>query len=468
MRFQPTRFRQLDGTMSACHMRGMIAENGDGSKRVQSSAEMLEELSGYVMAEPWPFCVDLAASRGMWLATVEGTRIHDWAGQYGSRLLGYNHPRMEEPAYLRRMILAANNKLANPDFLTPECLDYYRLLHHLAPRCMQGSGLEVYAVNSGAEAVENMLKYLINLHLHLRMKKGLPPAPPRIIWFERAFHGRTVLTLNICEVLDDEVATRGFRGMIANTHSVPFPSWHADLSDKQNGARAQEALAMVRALLDTYPDEVAAVIAEPMQGAGGQRVPVPGFFSALSELLHERGVFLAFDEVQTAGGTCGSIFTCDLLELAHPPQAVAVAKKFGCGAVFMREHMEDLGVLDSTWGGSLADMVRFVQEWKIVEEEGLLDQVAEKQELIRQGLLGLEREFPHIYRNTRGWGIYLGISTRTIAQKQQIVSRALQEHDTLLLGAGRQSIRLRPPLDVSRDDIERLFDVLVKISREVD
>ena len=93
------------------------------------SQAMLDELARYVIAEPKPFVVDLAASRGIWLATVDGQRIMDWCGLYGARLLGYNHPGLSEPDYQARLLLAANNKMANPDFLTPECLAYYRLLH---------------------------------------------------------------------------------------------------------------------------------------------------------------------------------------------------------------------------------------------------------------------------------------------------------------------------------------------------
>ncbi len=125
---------------------------------------MIEELRRYVIADPYPFCIDLERCEGMWLATVDGERIFDWAGYYASKWIGHNHPGLLDPAYLRRLGYAANNKLANPDFLTPECLEYYRALAEVAPRCMRNPKLEMYAVNSGAEAVENMMKYLINLH----------------------------------------------------------------------------------------------------------------------------------------------------------------------------------------------------------------------------------------------------------------------------------------------------------------
>ncbi|RYG41285.1 aminotransferase class III-fold pyridoxal phosphate-dependent enzyme, partial [bacterium] len=98
---------------------------------------MLEELGRYVIATPHPFVVDLSRSEGMWLATVDGERLFDWAGYFGSKLIGHNHPGLYEPTYVERLVRAANNKVANPDFLTPECLAYYRLLYRLAPETMR-------------------------------------------------------------------------------------------------------------------------------------------------------------------------------------------------------------------------------------------------------------------------------------------------------------------------------------------
>ena len=104
---------------------------------------------------------------------------------------------------------------------------------------------------------------------------------------------------------------------------------------------------------------------------------LPRFFRALSELAHKYDTFLGFDEVQTAGGQAGTFWAIDQFDLPHPPQAVASAKKLGCGVVYMLYPMEDHGVLDSTWGGHLADMVRFVQEMKIVRREKLIEAVPE-------------------------------------------------------------------------------------------
>jgi L-lysine 6-transaminase len=420
---------------------------------------MIAELGRYVIADPYPFVVDLARCDGMWLGTVDGERIFDWAGYYASKLIGHNHPGLAEPDYIQRLARAANNKLANPDFLTPECLEYYRTIHRLAPRCMRNPQLEVYAVNSGAEAVENMMKYLINLFHQRRGTQARASQPGRFLYFQKAFHGRTVFALNITETLDP-VVTKDFHGFIPGNIQVPFPALNTSEPAESNRRRTAEALETVSQVLGRFRGEVAGIIVEPIQGAGGHRVAEPEFFRSLSQMAREQGVFLGFDEVQTAGGPTGDLFMVDQLELPCPPQAVATAKKFGVGVVYMLHPMEDHGVLDSTWGGALADMVRFVQEMKIVERENLIPAARTKGERLAAGLRGLAARFPDKIFNVRGLGLYQGFSLATTEMRSRLIEAALAEERLLLLGAGAVSIRTRPNLSVTEGDIDLFIQML--------
>jgi L-lysine 6-transaminase len=428
------------------------------------SAAMIEELRRYVIADPYPFCIDLENCAGMWLATVDGERLFDWAGYYASKWIGHNHPGLLEPDYVRRLVRAANNKLANPDFLTPECLDYYRALAEVAPRCMRNPKLELYAVNSGAEAVENMMKYFINLHDRRRHTKT---GARRFIYFDQAFHGRTVFALNITELSHDPVITKDFHGLVRGNVQVPFPAVNTDDPPSENRFRTNEALTRVERSLQEHRGEIVAIITEPIQGAGGHRVAEREFFQGLSRLAHDYGVFLGFDEVQTAGGQTGAFFMADQMDLPYPPQAIASAKKMGNGVLYMLESMQDEGVLDSTWGGSLADMVRFCEEWRIVKRERLIEQVPEKAAHLVARLRELKAKYPAKLANLRGEGLYQGFSLATPELKSALLERALQDERLLLLGAGRINIRLRPNLSVTLADIDdlaaRLDRVLAKL-----
>ena len=428
----------------------------------EKSRRMIDELVHYVIFEPYSFVLDLKKCEGMWLVTVDGNRIFDWAGFYGSKLIGINHPRLYEPDYIERLCVAANNKIANPDFPTQECLDYYRLLFKLAPQCMKNPRLEVYVVNSGAEAVENMLKYMINFHQQKLLAKMKTPKVRRFIYFDEAFHGRTVFALNVTRLSTDPVLTKGFHGFASGNIQIPFPAVDSDQPRAENDAITAKTLKMIEGYLSQYQDEIVGIIVEPIQGAGGHRMARPEFFRGLSRLAAQYDVPLGFDEVQTAGGQTGSPFMIDHLDLPYPPQAVAVAKKFGNGVVYMQHSMEDKGVLDSTWGGNLADMVRFVQEWGIVCEEKLIEQVPEKAKALVNVLCHLKQKYPHLIYNIRGMGLYQGFSLRNPGHKSKLINDALENENLLILGAGNESIRLRPNLNVTGQDIDLLAEKLDK------
>jgi len=424
------------------------------------SKKYLEEFSKYVIMDPYPFVIDLKGCNGMWIKTIDDTEIFDWAGYYGSRLIGHNHPMMFEKDYIETLIYAANNKMANPDFLTPECIKYYRKLYELAPKCIKNDQLEIYAVNSGAEAVENMLKYFINLHDNKMIAQNKPIGMRRMIYFEQAFHGRTIYTLNVTKLTHVPVITKNFENFGIGNLEAPFPVFDPNISEEENQLKIEMSLNFIMEQIRNYPDEIVGVIVEPIQSAGGQRIALPKFFQELSRICYENDISLGFDEVQTAGGQTGKIFMSDFFDLPYPPQGIATGKKFANGVVYMRFPMQDIGILDSTWGGNLADMVRFCQEMKVVEKYNLIEQVEHKTEMIVQKLTDLQDEYPHSICHIRGQGLYQGFSMCDPKKRNLFVDFALQEQNLLLLEAATDTIRLRPVLDVEIHDIDLLIKKL--------
>lgn len=433
----------------------------------KTSKEYLDEFLRYVVMEPYPFVIDLKHSKGMWIKTVEGDSIFDWAGYYGSRLIGHNHERMYEPAYVEKLIVAANNKMANPDFLTPECVKYYRKLYQLAPGCIKNPRLEVYAVNSGAEAVENLMKYFLNLYDNKRLAQGKTIGTRRIIYFEQAFHGRTIFTLNITRLTHVPKITKDFEQIVLGNLQVPFPAINTSISEEENMKIVSHCLSEIKRQIEAYPEEIVGIIVEPIQGAGGHRMTYPCFFRELSKLAHDYDFYLGFDEVQTAGGQTGYIFMSDSFDLPYPPQGIATGKKFANGVIYMKHPMDDIGILDSTWGGNLADMVRFCQEMKIVEEERLIEQVPEKADLLVNGLKELSVRHKNKIYNIRGLGLYQGFSLSKPEKLMELIDCALKKENLLLLDAGIDTVRLRPVLDVTNKEINLLIEKLDKCLKEI-
>jgi L-lysine 6-transaminase len=426
----------------------------------EKSKPYLDEFANYVVMYPYPFVIDLKQSKGAWIKTLDGDSLFDWAGYYGSRLIGHNHPRMFEPEYIERLIYAANNKMANPDFLTPECIAYYRKLYELAPVCIKNPRLEIYAVNSGAEAVENLLKYFINLYDTRRIEEDKPIGSKRIIYFEQAFHGRTIFTLNITRLSHVPHITKDFEHMVLGNIQVPFPAIDTSLSGEANKREVERCLRELRKHIEKAPDEIVGIIVEPIQGAGGHRMTYPYFFRDLSRIAYEYNIALGFDEVQTAGGQTGTFFMADSFDLPYPPQGIAAGKKLANGVIYMHHPMKDIGILDSTWGGSLADMVRFCQEMKVVEEEKLLEQIPVKEKVMVAGLHELYERFSDKIFNIRGMGIYQGFSLRNPEKLNSLIDYALEQEKMILLEAGSDTIRFRSALDVTLPEIELMLKKL--------
>lgn len=425
------------------------------------SASMLAELGKYVIAEPYPFAIDLERSQGMTLATVDGQELFDWAGYYGSKLLGHNHPGLYEPEYLKRLSRAANNKVANPDFITQECLDYYRLVYENAPEKVRNENLEVYVVNSGAEAIENMMKYLVSKYNLKCLKEKRIPGNRRFIYFDRAFHGRTVFALGVTQTMDP-VATKDFIGLASGGNmKLSFPIYDSERDHAENLESVKRSLEQVESVLRHMAEDIVGIIIEPVQGAGGNRVALPEFFQGLSILAEEYNVYLAFDEVQTGLGATGKMWAIDHFDLPYAPMAVASGKKWGNGIIYMHEPLEDIGILDSTWGGNLADMVRVCREMEIVKQEGLIERAAVLGEKLNQGLKEVIAKFPYA-SNVRGMGLYQGFSLDSADRKARLVKAAREECGLLLLGAGNRSIRTRPNLSVVESEVERFLALLEK------
>ena len=106
------------------------------------SKPLIEEMERLGVMGTRPFVINLDKSKGMYLRTIDGQDIFDWAGYYGARLLGHNHPAYSNWRYQKKILTAARNKIANPDFVTQELLDYYRFLHAVRPKCMAPSTLK--------------------------------------------------------------------------------------------------------------------------------------------------------------------------------------------------------------------------------------------------------------------------------------------------------------------------------------
>jgi len=424
----------------------------------RDAKEKLKNFSQLSIMEPRQFVIDLERCRGMYLKTTDNQEIFDWAGYYGSKLIEHNHlDTLNDQKYNRKLLAAANNKISHPDFTSDAIIEYYALLKRIAPKCLNNDDMKIFTVNSGAEAVENALKYMIKLNA---IKRGIEHLENHIhdfsfICFEGGFHGRTVYALGVTDMPHNRNATRNFQNLShIRNHKICFSAdrllTYKDIKFVLNNIES--------VLKNTH--NVAGIIIEPLQSASGHKTAPKWFFQELSSLAYEHKTSLCFDEVQTAGGQTGTIFMCDQFDLPNSPDVVVTAKKFGCGVVYMKKSLPIQGVFDSTWSGHIVDMVRFVKEWEIVEKEKLIEDVDKKALMFNQRLMKLESTFPNLVRVLPGVGLYQAIQLLNPIKKNQFIAEALAKHSLLLLGSGTDCIRFRPTLSVKRCDISELINLL--------
>lgn len=428
---------------------------------------LLDQFNKYTSAGKKPFVIDLEKCHDSFIVTVDGQEILDFENHYASKLIAYNHPALFEPEYTKRLLLAANNKTANPDHVTPEIVEYYKLLHEIAPKCMKSGNIDIVCFNSGAEAVENGMKYCVNLWYEKNKNNPLASlVKPCFISFDKAFHGRSVYTLSVTDMPHAPHVTEDFHGLVTENIRLPFPECDFDGQDEWNNGRIENSLYLIEKELYRNHGKIAGIIFEIIPGAGGHLVTKSDFFVGLSKLSNKYDIPMIADEVQSSAGNTGSVFMCDSLNLPHPPTVVCSAKKFGCGVVYLLNPMKNPSILDSTWSGSLVDMVRFVQEMKVVREEKLIEQVPKKSKYLIKKLKTLSENYGIIF-NVRGAGLYQGFTVRSNELRNWITDIALQEENLLLMWAGTDSIRLRPHLHLTLEDIDSMVERLERVFEKI-
>ena len=389
----------------------------------EKSKVYLDEFSKYVIMQPFPFVVDLKNSHGMWIHTVDDDELFDWCGYYGSKFIGHNHPKMFEPAYVEKLVYAANNKMANPDFLTPECVEYYRKLYELAPKCMVNPDLEIYAVNSGAEANENALK-VASFHTN----------KSRVIAFDNSFHGRTSAAV---AVTDNKKIVAPLNAQQVVTF---LPLNQIDLVEAE-----------------LKKGDVCAVIIEPIQGVGGLDQGTTEFFQALEKVCKANEVILILDEVQSGYGRSGKFF-------AHQhhginPDIVTTAKGMGNGfpiggVLISPKFKASYGLLGTTFGGSHLACAAGIAVLDVMESKNLMENTNKVSEYFFEAI----KVIPEIIK-VKGRGLMLGVEFDfdvSALRKKMIIEKHI-----FTGGANNKNLlRILPPLTITTDAIDTFIVAL--------
>ncbi|MCH9733171.1 MAG: L-lysine 6-transaminase [Actinomycetia bacterium] len=421
-------------------------------------AEVRAVLERSILADGLDLVLDIDRSKGSELVDARTGRSYlDMFTFFASSALGMNHPGLaDDDVFRAELAAAALNKPSNSDVYS---VPMARFVDTFARVLGDPALPHLFFVEGGALAVENALKVAFDWKSRLNEAQGLDPAlGTKVMHLRGAFHGRSGYTMSLTNTDPNKVAR--FPKFDWPRIDAPYLRPGANMAEVE-----AESLRQARAAFEAAPHDIACFIAEPIQGEGGDRHFRPRFFAALRELCDEFDALLIFDEVQTGCGITGTAWAYQ--QLGVLPDVVAFGKKTQVCGVMAGRRVDEVpdnvfsvsSRINSTWGGNLVDMVRSRRILEVIESDGLFARAAESGRYLRDRLQELAVEFPGLLLDPRGRGLMCAFSMPTPAQRDSVVA-GLWDRGVIMLACGSDSVRFRPALTVSRDEIDAAVDAV--------
>lgn len=425
-------------------------------------ADVHRTLGRTILADGLDLVFDYEKSHGSWLHDARSGRDYlDFLTFFGSNPIGYNHPRMKDPEFQQVLSRVAQLKPSLSDLYTVEYAWFVDTLQRLA---MPAHFKYAFFIEGGALAIENALKVAFDWKVRRNRAKGIPGEKgQQVLHFREAFHGRSGYTLSLTNT--DPVKTDLFPRFPwprVENPKLRFPV--TDEVERDVAAAEQRSLEQMERAFADHPDDIAAIIIEPIQAEGGDNHFRPQFLQTLQRLARERECLFLVDEVQTGVGLTGRMWAHEHWDLT--PDVLAFGKKAQvCGILAgPRVDQEPQNVfkvgsrINSTWGGGLTDMVRFARFLEVIEEERLVENARVVGDRLRRGLEDIQAE-SGLMSNARGLGLMIAFDLPD-GEKRGQVHRKLIENGLLLLTCGPRSIRFRPALNLGPGEADTALDIV--------
>ena len=418
-------------------------------------------LSKHILADGFDQVMDMEKSHGSWLVDERnGTEYLDMFSMFASGAVGYNHPDIV--ANKDRLAISAQNK--------PTLSDIYNVYYAEFMDTFSRTAIPEYLphtffIEGGALAVENALKVAFDWKVRKNISNGKGETGSKIIHFNQAFHGRSGYTLSLTNTTDPRKTMYfpKFDWPRIENPKLSFPITENVLEEVEKNEKL--AISQIKTALTKYPDDIAALIIEPIQGEGGDNHFRDEFFIALSQLCDENEMLYILDEVQTGIGITGKWWAHQ--HNSVKPDIIAFGKKTQVCGLLAGQRVEEVknhvfaesSRLNSTFGGNLTDMVRFQIILEIIEKENLLGNAKLMGDFLQSELQDLAEEFPLYVTNPRGLGLFAAFDLPSQTERDNLFSNLL-ENRLLILPSGDQAIRFRPHLNVTKDILMRALDII--------
>ena len=393
----------------------------------------------------YPLVVDHGA--GAIVEDVDGNRYLDFNAGIAVVATGHCHPQVVEAIQKQAARLI---HMSGTDFYYEEMIALAEKLSDIAPGDVPR---RVSFGNSGAEAMEGAIKLA-----RWSTKRD------KIIAFFGSFHGRTMGALSLTARKATQRA--GFGPFVPGVVHAPYPNcYHCPFGQTEETCAVECVKHIEDTLLKTIapPEETAAIVVEPVQGEGGYVVPPRKFFDELARVAKQNGILLVCDEVQSGMGRTGKMWASQHFDLVPDIFSVAkgIASGMPLGATVARADLMTWppGAHASTFGGNPVCCSAALTTIRLLEES-LVENAAKMGAYIRSRIEDWPKRFPSVGQ-VRGLGLMIGVELvrdqKTKEKAPQLRDRVVDlafERGLLILGAGENTLRLCPPLVVTKDQCD--------------
>ena len=417
----------------------------------------------HMLADGMDQVIDLKKSHGSWLVDArDGKEYLDLFSMFASMPVGYNHPTLLENR--ERIAAAALNKITNSDIYSTQMAEFVDTVGRIAqPDYLPYS----FFVEGGALGVENALKTAFDWKVRKNLAAGKGEKGSKIIHFTECFHGRTGYTMSLTDSPDPR-KTLYFPQF--DWPRIDNPKLHFPLTDEslEQVLKAEAtAINQIKSAVAENPDEIAALIIEPIQGEGGDNHFRGEFLQELRALADEHEFMLIYDEVQTGVGVTGKMWAHQLFNSSARPDIIAFGKKMQICGIFAGERVDEVennvfhesSRLNSTWGGNVVDMVRITLYLEIIAAEDLVNQAATNGDYLVAKLHDIQADFDGLVSNVRGRGLFAAFDLPDGTARDNLANLIIAE-GALILGSGKKTIRFRPHLNITRKEIDLADDII--------
>jgi ornithine--oxo-acid transaminase len=377
-----------------------------------------------------PLPVVIARAEGVWVEDVEGKRYMDMLAAYSAVNFGHCHPDLIAVAKEQLERVTLTSRAFHNDQLGP-------LSRELASLC----GMEaILPMNTGAEAVETAIKTARKWGYTF---KGVPEGKAKIICCENNFHGRTT---TIVSFSTDPTCRAGFGPFTPGFEIIKYGN--------------------IEALENAIDDHTVGFLVEPIQGEAGILVPPPEYLRQVRELCRKKNVLLILDEIQSGLGRTGRTFCCDHDQIK--PDIFILGKALGGGIMPISAIVSSREILSvfhpgehgSTFGGNPLACAIARKVVEILETNQYQDNAREQGDYLFSKLRAIKTDK---VKEIRGRGLWVGIEFHKSAGVARHYCQRLMDEGMLCKDTHEQTMRLAPPLCITRNEIDWALERLERV-----